>query len=89
MIGFIVVILIGALCGWLASMIMRTDAQQGAFANILIGIVGSLLAKVLFSDVLKIGGATAGGSFNIMDILWGVLGSVVLIAILKALRVLR
>lgn len=87
--SWLIIILVGALCGWLASMIMRTDAQQGAVANILIGIVGSILAKFLFSDLLHIGGTNAGSSFNLFDIVWGVLGSVILIALLKALRVLR
>jgi uncharacterized membrane protein YeaQ/YmgE (transglycosylase-associated protein family) len=88
--GWIITILVGALIGWLASMIMKTDAQQGAVANILIGIVGSLLAQAVFGNWLNIGGAySAGGGFSFWSIVWGVVGSVVLIAILKALRVLR
>ncbi|MFC6616504.1 GlsB/YeaQ/YmgE family stress response membrane protein [Deinococcus radiophilus] len=88
--SWIIVILVGALAGWLASMIMKTDAQQGAIANILIGIVGAMLANWIFGDMLGIGSAeAAGGGFNIMSILWAVLGSVILIAILKALNVLR
>lgn len=88
--GFIVTILVGALCGWLASMIMKTDGQQGAVANILIGIVGAILAQFVFGNMLNIGGAqVAGAGFNFLSIVWGVVGSVVLIAILKALRVLR
>ena len=88
--GFVITILVGALCGWLASLIMKTDAQQGAFANIIIGIVGAVIAQFLFGNMLGIGGATvAGAGFNFWSIIWGVVGSVVLIAILKALRVLR
>ena len=88
--GFIITILVGALCGWLASLIMKTDAQQGAVANILIGIVGALLAQFLFGNLLNIGGAAAaGGGFSFWSIIWGVIGSVVLIAVLKALKVLR
>ena len=90
MISWIVTILVGALCGWLASIIMKTNAQQGAVANILIGIVGSLLAQFVFVNLLHIGGAAAAGNgFHIMSIVWGVIGSVILIVILKALRVLR
>lgn len=87
--GWIITILVGALCGWLASMIMKTDAQQGAVANILIGIVGSAVAQFLFGNLLNIGGSVAGSGFSFWSIVWGVVGSVVLIAILKALRVLR
>ncbi|MVN88575.1 GlsB/YeaQ/YmgE family stress response membrane protein [Deinococcus sp. HMF7620] len=88
--SWIVTILVGALCGWLASIIMKTNAQQGAIANILIGIVGSLLAQAVFGNWLNIGGADyAGNGFSFWSIVWGVVGSVVLIALLKALRILR
>ncbi|MBZ9753558.1 GlsB/YeaQ/YmgE family stress response membrane protein [Deinococcus sp. HMF7604] len=88
--SWIVTILVGALCGWLASIIMKTNAQQGAIANILIGIVGSLLAQAVFGNWLNIGGAgAAGDGFSFWSIVWGVVGSVVLIALLKALRILR
>lgn len=88
--SWIILILVGALCGWLASLIMKTDAQQGAVANILIGIVGAVLAQWLFGSLLGIGSAeVAGGGFSFWSIIWGVVGSVVLIAILKALKILR
>ncbi|SMB81680.1 GlsB/YeaQ/YmgE family stress response membrane protein [Deinococcus hopiensis] len=87
--SLIITLLVGALCGWLASLVMKTDGQQGAIANILIGIVGSLLAQFLFGNLLHLGGTAAGNGFNLMSIVWGVVGSVVLIAILKAMRVLR
>lgn len=87
--SWIVTILVGALCGWLASLIMKTDAQQGAVANILIGIVGAFLAQLLFGNLLNLGGDAAGSGFNFLSILWGVLGSVILIALLKALKILR
>lgn len=88
--GWLITILVGALCGWLASMIMKTDAQQGAVANILIGIVGALLAQFIFGDLLHIGGSyAAGNGFNFLSIVWGVIGSAILIALLKALKILR
>jgi uncharacterized membrane protein YeaQ/YmgE (transglycosylase-associated protein family) len=87
--GWIITILVGALIGWLASIIMKTNAQQGAIANILVGIVGSLLGRWVFSDVLHIGGATAAGSFSFLGLLWGIIGAVILIAILKALNVFK
>lgn len=86
--GWIIAILVGALIGWLASLVMGTDARQGALANIVIGIVGSALGRWLFGDVLHIGGAVAAGSFSLLGLLWGVLGAVVLIFILRALRLL-
>jgi uncharacterized membrane protein YeaQ/YmgE (transglycosylase-associated protein family) len=85
---WIIAILVGALVGWLASIIMKTDAQQGPIANILIGIIGAALARWLFGSVLGIGGAAAG-TLSLMGIVWGLIGAVVLIFILKALRVLK
>lgn len=87
--SWIITILVGALCGWLASLIMKTDGQQGAVANILIGIVGSLLAQAVFGSWLNLGGDAAGTGFSFWSIVWGVAGSALLIAILKALKVLR
>ncbi len=87
--GWIVTILVGALIGWLASRLMKTDQQQGAIANVVIGIVGSLLGNWLFGNVLGIGSATDAGTFSIWGILWGVVGASVLIAILKAFKVLK
>lgn len=85
---WIVVLIVGALIGWIASLIMHTDAQQGALANIVIGIVGALLGRWLFADVLGFGSAAAAGGFSLMGLVWGVLGAVILIAILKAFRVM-
>jgi len=87
--GWIVLILVGALIGWIASMIMSTEEQQGALANIGIGIVGSLLGSWLFGSVLGIGGATVAGTLSLWGIIWGVVGAAVLIAILKALKIYK
>ena len=87
--GWIILILVGAFIGWIASMIMSTDEQQGALANIGIGIVGSLLGSWLFGSVLGIGGATVAGTLSLWGIIWGVIGAVVLIALLKALKVFK
>jgi len=86
---WIVAIIVGALIGWLASRFAGTDAQQGAVANILIGIFGSMLGRWLFADVLHIGGGATAGQFSFIGIFWGVLGALILIFLLKALRVLR
>lgn len=87
--GWVVAILVGALIGWLASRMMNTDQQQGALANIGIGIVGSLLGSWLFGGVLGIGSAGAAGSFSFWGLIWGIVGAVILIALLKAFKVLK
>ncbi len=87
--GIIIAIIVGAIIGWIASMVMNTDQQQGAIANIIIGIVGSLLGQWIFGDVLGIGGASLAGSFTLAGLFWGVIGAVILIAILRAIKVFR
>lgn len=79
---WLLLIVVGALIGWLASLIMKT--QQGIIVDILVGIIGSMLGRWLFSDVLGIGGASVAGAFSIIGIVWGVVGAVILLAILRA-----
>lgn len=80
--GILLWIVFGALAGWIASMIMKTDAQQGTLGNILVGIVGALIGGFVMS---KLGGAGVTG-FNLYGLLVAVLGAVILIAILRAIR---
>ena len=83
--GIIILLVVGGLIGWVASMIMRTDAQQGIILNIVVGIVGSLLAGFLLTPL--IGGApiTSGG-INLTTILVSLLGAIVLLAIVNLFR---
>ncbi|HIA92184.1 TPA: GlsB/YeaQ/YmgE family stress response membrane protein [Candidatus Saccharibacteria bacterium] len=79
---FLAWILFGALAGWIASKIMNTDAQQGALANIVVGIVGAMIGGFLVS---AIGGDDADG-FDLYSLFVAVTGSVIFIGILKAVR---
>lgn len=87
--SWIVAIIVGALVGWLASLMMKTDKQQGPIANILVGVVGAALARWLFADLLGIGGAAAAGAFSLLGILWAVVGAIVLIVLLRAVGVFK
>lgn len=87
--GWIITIIVGGIIGWLASLIADTDQEQGLLWNIIIGIVGSLLGKWIFSDMLRIGGASVAGTFSIWGIIWGIIGAVILIAILKLFHILK
>lgn len=80
--GVIAWIIFGALAGWLASLLMKTDAEQGAIGNIVVGIVGALLGGFLVS---LFGGAGVTG-FNLYSMIVAVLGAVVLLAIVRAFR---
>jgi uncharacterized membrane protein YeaQ/YmgE (transglycosylase-associated protein family) len=82
-INFILWLLFGALVGWLASIVMRTDAQQGALMNIVVGIVGAFLGGFLFS---LLSGNSVGVTNNIFDLgslLVAFIGSVVLLGIVN------
>lgn len=83
---FIVTLLVGALIGWLASIIMKTDAEQGALMNIIVGVVGAFLGRLVFSDLLGIGSAATAGSFSLGGILWGVVGAVILLGAMRMFR---
>jgi uncharacterized membrane protein YeaQ/YmgE (transglycosylase-associated protein family) len=80
--GILLWIIFGALAGWIASMIMKTDAEQGALGNILVGIVGALIGGFVMSSL----GSTGVTGFNLYSLLVAVLGAVILIAILRAIR---
>ena len=83
--NFIVWIVVGGVIGWIASMIMRTDGQQGVLLNIVVGIVGALLGGFLLAPL--IGGASiTSGSFDIRSLLVSFLGAVVLLAVLNLFR---
>ena len=81
--NWIITLVIGGIIGWLASLIMKTDAQMGLIGNVIIGIIGSSLGFWL-AGVLGIG---AGGTIGAYLI--AVLGAAVLIGLLKAIGVLK
>ena len=80
--GIILWIIFGGLVGWIASLIMKTNAQQGIFLNILVGIVGALVGGWLMSFF----GKSGVGGFNLYSFLVALLGAVILIGIVKLLR---
>ena len=73
--------IIGGVIGWIASMIMRTDAQQGIFLNIIVGIVGAFIGGLIFS-----GGSINNAGLNLYSFLVSLLGAVVLLAIVNLFR---
>lgn len=83
--NFIVVIIVGGILGWLASKVMNTDAQQGIFLNIVVGIVGALLAGLLLSPLLGIPAITSG-SFSIGALAISFVGAIILLGIVNYFR---
>jgi uncharacterized membrane protein YeaQ/YmgE (transglycosylase-associated protein family) len=79
--GLIIWLIIGGVIGWLASIIMRTDAQQGIFLNIVVGIIGAFIGGLLFT-----GGSINNAPLTIYSFLVSLLGAVVLLAIVNLFR---
>ncbi len=81
--SLLIYIVFGGLVGWVASMLMGTDGQQGILLNIVVGVVGAALGSWIFS-LLGLGGSITG--FNISSFIVALAGAVVLIAVVKAVR---
>ena len=76
-------IIFGALAGWIASMIMGTNAQMGALGNIIVGIVGAVIGGFLMSNVFGAQGVTG---FNLTSLIVAILGAVVLLFVVGLVR---
>lgn len=83
--NFIIWIVIGGVIGWLASMVMKTDAQQGIFLNIVVGIVGAFLGGWLLSPLFGTGTINSD-NFSLSSLLVSFLGAVILLGIVNLLR---
>jgi uncharacterized membrane protein YeaQ/YmgE (transglycosylase-associated protein family) len=82
LLNIILWIILGGIAGWLASLIMKTDAQMGAVANIVVGIVGALIGGFL----MNLFGAAGATGFNLYSLLVAVVGAVVLLFLIRVLR---
>ena len=83
--GIIILIIVGGILGWLASIVMRTNAQQGILLNVVVGIVGALLAGFLLAPLFGTGTITSG-NFSLPALLVSLLGAIVLLAIVNLFR---
>ena len=77
--GIIVWLVVGGICGWLASLIMRTDAHQGIILNVIVGIVGAVIAGLIF-------GVNMNDGITVQSFLYALLGAVILLAIVNLVR---
>lgn len=80
--GIILWIVMGAIAGWLASLLMDTDKEQDGLMNVVVGIVGAVLG----GWITTLFGATGITGFNIYSLIVAIFGSMVLIAAVKMLR---
>ena len=80
MVNFIVWLILGGVVGWLASMVMRTDAQQGVLLNIVVGIVGAFISGLIFHHDMN------NGDFSLVALFEAFVGAVILLAIVNLIR---
>jgi uncharacterized membrane protein YeaQ/YmgE (transglycosylase-associated protein family) len=78
--GIILWLVIGGVIGWLASMVMRTDAQQGVLLNIVVGIVGAFIGGLIFN------GGTINQVLTVNSFIVSLVGAIILLAIVNLVR---
>jgi uncharacterized membrane protein YeaQ/YmgE (transglycosylase-associated protein family) len=79
--GWLAWIVIGAIAGWLASIVMKTNRQQGLLMDIVVGILGAFIGGFLFNQF----GAAGTTGFNIWSLFVAFTGAVVLLALIRLL----
>ena len=85
MMNLIIWLIVGGVIGWVASLIMRTDGQQGLFLNVIVGIVGAALAGWFISPLIGTPSINQG-SFSFGALLVSLVGAVILLAIVNIVR---
>jgi len=83
--NLIIWLVVGGLIGWVASLIMKTDAQQGMVLNIVVGVVGALLGGWLLSPMVG-AGTVNQGDFSLMGLLVSLVGAIILLFVVNLAR---
>jgi uncharacterized membrane protein YeaQ/YmgE (transglycosylase-associated protein family) len=83
--NFIIWLIVGGLIGWIASMVMKTNDQQGMFLNVIVGIVGAMVAGWFLSPLVGIGTINQD-NFSLPALLVSLVGAVILLAIANLIR---
>ena len=83
--NIVIWLLVGGLIGWVASMVMRTNGQQGILVNVVVGVVGAVLGG-WFSSPLFGASTINPGNFSVSGLLVSFLGAVILLAIVNLVR---
>lgn len=85
MINLIVWLVVGGVIGWLASLIMKTDGQQGVILNVVVGIAGAALGGLVISPLVGMG-TINDDAFNIGALVVSLIGAVILLGIVNMFR---
>lgn len=78
--GMIVWLIVGGIVGWLASIVMKTDAQQGILMNVVVGIVGAFVGGML------LGGSINTGALTLRSLVVSLLGAILLLGLINLIR---
>jgi uncharacterized membrane protein YeaQ/YmgE (transglycosylase-associated protein family) len=85
MMNAIVWLVMGGVIGWLASLVMKTDNQQGILLNVVVGIVGAVLAGWVISPLVG-AGTINQGDFSLLSLVVSFVGAVILLAVVNLFR---
>jgi uncharacterized membrane protein YeaQ/YmgE (transglycosylase-associated protein family) len=83
--NFIIWLVVGGLIGWLASVLMKTNDQQGILLNVVVGIVGAMLGGWLISPLVGVGTINQS-NFSLPALLVSLVGAAILLAIVNLVR---
>ena len=83
--NFIIWLVVGGVIGWLASIVMKTDGQQGIFLNVIVGIIGAILGGWLISPLVGVGTINQD-NFSLPALLVSFVGAIILLAIVRMIR---
>lgn len=83
--NFIIWLVIGGVLGWLASIIMRTNEQQGIFLNVVVGIIGAVLGGLVLAPLFG-SGTINDGDYSLASLGVSFVGAIVLLAIVNLVR---
>lgn len=83
--NFIIWLVVGGVIGWLASLMMKTDAEQGIILNVVVGIVGAMLGGWIISPLVG-GGTINQDVFSVTSLVVSLLGAAILLGIVNLAR---
>ncbi len=83
--NLIIWLVVGGVLGWLASILMRTNGQQGVILNVVVGIIGAMIAGWVISPMVGVGTINQN-NFSLPALLVSFAGAVVLLAVVNLLR---
>ena len=83
--NLVIWLVVGGLIGWVASMMMRTDGQQGIVLNVVVGIIGAMIGGWLISPLVGVPTINQG-AFSLGALIVSLLGAVILLAIVNLVR---